>query len=457
MRTVRPAAPSCLSLQFRFDRAVIAPDWVETPEGFLRIRATFARTGCQTYRNDDGTQRVEYRSEAEVARKDALLSLGGLPVTLEHPPTLLNPDNARQYQRGSSGTVVNYDNGFVTGTVTLTDREAIDAVRRGDARELSVGYRCDYDATPGVAPDGTRFDGQQRAVSGNHHALTRKARGGSEIRLHFDSADGEELPGAAIWTAVDPLSPPTTEETPMATARADAKKAPTKPAMSEEELEDPEEEGMETNEEELAEEAGTAESMAKKKDGMKKDAGCDKEKMDSELVDLLDGQEDAVPFAAFEKVLQQRNDALAELEQANGRLDALDDQLTALEANIDARLDAADKAFDERLNQRIALLSKAEVLIGERQTFDGFSDREVMVEALTKAGVDVSAFEARSDDYIAARFDQSVENELGAVKPEDLEALLSRQPAARSDGADVVAEAQARKMRRDADAHKASN
>lgn len=445
MPTVKPAAPFCLSTEFRFDRAVISPDWVETPEGFLRIRATFARTGCQAYRNDDGSQRVEYRSEAEVARKDALLSLGGLPVTLEHPPALLNPDNARQYQRGSSGTVVNYDNGFVTGTVTLTDREAIEAVKRGDARELSVGYRCDYDATPGVAPDGTRFDGQQRAVSGNHHALTRKARGGSEIRLHFDSADGEELQGAAIWTAVDPLSPPTTEETPMATARTDAKK-PSKPAMTEEELDDPEEEEMEAPEAEMA---------GDDKEDTKKDGGCDKKKMDSELVDLLDGREDSVPFAAFERVLQQRNTALAELDQANGRYDALDEQLSALEANIEARLDAADKAFDERLNQRIALLSKAEVLIGSREVFDGLSDREVMVEALTKAGVDVSAFEARSDDYIAARFDQSVENELGAKTPEDLEALLSRQPASRDDSAVDLAAAQQRMVARDAEAWKA--
>lgn len=239
----------------------------------------------------------------------------------------------------------------------------------------------------------------------------------------------------------------------MATARADAKKPSTKPAaMTEEEGEDPEEEGMESNEEELAEEAGTAEPMSKKKD-----ASCDKEKMDSELVDLLDGREDAVPFEAFEKVLQQRNDALAELDQANGRLDALDEQLTALEANIDARLDAADNAFEERLNQRIALLSKAEVLMGSREVFDGFSDREVMVEALTAAGVDASAFETRSDDYIAARFDQSVENELGAVKPADLEALLNKQPTARNDGAADLAAAQTRMIERDSQAYLSAN
>jgi hypothetical protein len=83
-------------VQFRFDRSSITPgNWVETPEGFLRIRATFSRSGCQTYTNPDGTKRVEYRPESEVARPDSLLSMGGLPVTLEHPPQLLGETRSR--------------------------------------------------------------------------------------------------------------------------------------------------------------------------------------------------------------------------------------------------------------------------------------------------------------------------------------------------------------------------
>jgi len=237
-------------VQFRFDRSSISGNWVETPEGFLRIRATFARTGCQTYSNPDGSQRVEYRPESEVARQDSFLSLGGLPVTLEHPPQLLTPDTASQYQRGASGTHVVYDNGFVHGTVVLTDREAIEAVKRGDATELSVGYRCEYDATPGVAPDGTRYDGVQRAISGNHHAITRKARAGSEVRLHFDSADQPW-----VGVAADLISTPEETSMPPSVTDSTADRTDMKPPAGKkgskptEEMEDPEEEDMETEEE----------------------------------------------------------------------------------------------------------------------------------------------------------------------------------------------------------------
>ena len=57
----------------RYDRASIDPSWEETPEGYLRIKATFARTGLQRYRRQDGTEAVEYRPEEEVSKKDSLL------------------------------------------------------------------------------------------------------------------------------------------------------------------------------------------------------------------------------------------------------------------------------------------------------------------------------------------------------------------------------------------------
>ena len=69
----------------RYDRAEIQPGWEETPEGYLRIPATFSRAGLQRYRRADGSTAIEYRPEEEVARKDALLSLANLPVTPRAP------------------------------------------------------------------------------------------------------------------------------------------------------------------------------------------------------------------------------------------------------------------------------------------------------------------------------------------------------------------------------------
>jgi hypothetical protein len=385
-------------VQFRCDRSSITGNWVETPEGFLRIRATFARTGCQTYSNPDGSQRVEYRPESEVARQDSFLSLGGLPVTLEHPPQMLTPDTARQYQRGASGTHVVYANGFVHGTVVLTDREAIEAVKRGDATELSVGYRCEYDATPGIAPDGTRYDGVQRAISGNHHAITRKARAGSEVRLHFDSADGDDKPIVAVSadlitsfqdTSMATSSQPATDRTDMKSpaCKTDAKaKAEAKEEMDPEAMEG--DDGM-AGDDDQKKEDGYGMAKGKKTRGDSATPGR------------------TVPWAVYKATVD-------DLAAAELRFDSLSEQLAELEQLVAERTDSAPVPDPELINQlvaeRVDVLEKAGELIGKRQRHDGLSNREVMVLALEAAEVRIDGIEGRSDEYIAARFDAAFES-----------------------------------------------
>jgi len=337
-------------VQFRLDRSSLTGNWVETPDGFLHIRATFARTGCQTYSNPDGSKRVEYRPESEVARQDSLLSLGGLPVTLEHPPQLLTPDTARQYQRGASGTHVNYDNGFVHGTVVLTDREAIEAVKRGDATELSVGYRCEYDATPGVAPDGTRYDGVQRAISGNHHAITRKARAGSEVRLHFDSADGDDQPIVAV--SADLI--PSFEDSSMATASKPADRTDMKT----------------TADKKAAKPKETEEEMEMEEDD------------DEEQMDGYDKppRKDSAATAGKTVSWEVYKATVDELAAAELRFDSLSEQLDELEQLVAERTDSAPEPDPELIQQlvaeRVDVLEKAGELTGKRERHDGLTTRE---------------------------------------------------------------------------------
>lgn len=389
-------------MQFRFDRSSITGNWVETPEGFLRIRATFARTGCQTYSNPDGSQRVEYRPESEVARQDSFLSLGGLPVTLEHPPQLLTPDTARQYQRGASGTHVEYSDGFVHGTVVLTDREAIEAVKRGDATELSVGYRCEYDATPGVAPDGTRYDGVQRAISGNHHAITRKARAGSQVRLHFDSADGDDQPIVAV--SADLI--PSFEDPSMATSRQPADRTDAKPPAEKASTkpQDKDEEEMEEEEE---------------------------EQMDSYDDTSSKGRKDAAPTDGKVVPWDVYKATVDDLAASELRFDALSEQLAELEQLVAERNDSAPEPDPELINklmaERVDVLEKAADLTGNRERHDGLSNREVMVLALEAAEVRIDGIENRSDEYIAARFDAAHEAAEKVPYTPNAAAILARQ------------------------------
>ena len=139
-----------------------------TPEGYLRAWASIARTGIQLYTDADGSVRREYRPETEVASPDSLASFAGKAITSEHPPVLLDAENTKDYQVGFSGTEVVYDNGFVKAVMTITDQDTIERIMRGDAREVSAGYRVNYDPTPGVTDGGEHYDGIQKEILGNH-------------------------------------------------------------------------------------------------------------------------------------------------------------------------------------------------------------------------------------------------------------------------------------------------
>ena len=379
-------------MQFRFDRSSLPVSFLETPEGYVRVRGTFSRSGCQTYTNPDGSKRVEYRPPEEVSRPDSLLSMGGLPVTLEHPPQLLTPDTVRQHTRGHSGTQVEFTDGFVHGTVTLTDREAIEAVKRRDAVELSVGYRCEYDPTPGTAPDGTRYDGVQRNISGNHLAVTGKGRAGSEVCLHFDSADAADPPIVAVSADLLPSLP---EATPMpapaqTTDRADMKRSSQSKANAEEEMDPAAMEG---------DDGMAGDDDQEKEDGYGMGKGK-KTRGDS----ATPGR--SVPWEVYKATVE-------DLAAAELRFDSLSEQLSELEQLVAERTDSAPEPDPELIQQlvaeRVDVLEKAGELTGKRERHDGLTNRQVMELALEAAEVRINGIEDRSDEYVAARFDAAFE------------------------------------------------
>lgn len=161
-----------------------------TPQGFLRANAVIARTGVQTYRRADGTAQREYRPPETVFHPDALASFSLAPLTLGHPPVPVTSSNARDYSVGTTGEIVARKDGrFVATTVLVTDPTAIASVERGDTVELSCGYQCDLDFTPGITPDGEHYDAVQTQVRGNHVALVGIGRAGPEARIKLDGAD----------------------------------------------------------------------------------------------------------------------------------------------------------------------------------------------------------------------------------------------------------------------------
>ncbi|ACL61051.1 DUF2213 domain-containing protein [Methylobacterium nodulans] len=123
-----------------------------------------------------------YRDADEVFRADSLRTFGHKPVTLDHPPSPVTPTTWRDVARGHVGEEVLRDGEFVRIPMLLADQTAIEAVKDGK-RELSVGYQCDLDWTPGTTPDGRAYDARQTNIVVDHVAIVDRGRAGPECRI----------------------------------------------------------------------------------------------------------------------------------------------------------------------------------------------------------------------------------------------------------------------------------
>jgi uncharacterized protein len=345
---------------FRYDVAPI-DKYELTPEGYLRAWATIARTGVQMYTDADGSIRREYRPEGEVASPESLASFAGKAITLEHPPVLLDSANTKDYQIGFSGTEVVYDDGFVRAVMTITDQEAIERIMRGDAKEVSAGYRVNYEATPGVTDSGENYDGIQKEISGNHIAVVRRGRAGPQVKLHLDRLDAAD---PSLFTPI---------EEPSMTAKVNFDGA---------EFEVTESVALAvTKEREDAKKS--YEDMKKMYDGMMSKASEMKEEMD-----------------AMQKDMQGKTDS------AEGRADALAEEVESLKLDLDA---AKQVNVDSLVEERIALIDKARASLDSAFDFTGLSARQIM-EASIKATRGDADLSERSDDYVTAMFDTLAES-----------------------------------------------
>src|SRR3989338_8217970 len=171
----------------RFDFVGTLKALETTPQGFVRVDARLTRTGIFTYHNDGKVTR-ELRLPEEVFRCDSLKSIAGAPVTDLHHDTFVCPENAKELAVGFAGEEIKPDGDFVTAKLTITDAAAIEALKEGSRKEISLGYTCEVEDSPGVY-NGEPYDGVQRNIVVNHIALGPKGwgRAGPEVSVKTDS------------------------------------------------------------------------------------------------------------------------------------------------------------------------------------------------------------------------------------------------------------------------------
>src|SRR5690606_3963092 len=93
----------------RFTDAVTLDGSVNLTDRGLIALAKAARTGIQEYLGSEvgkpGVPVVRvYRPADEVFSADALASYSHAPITIDHPPEMVTPDNIKQYEVGEVST-----------------------------------------------------------------------------------------------------------------------------------------------------------------------------------------------------------------------------------------------------------------------------------------------------------------------------------------------------------------
>lgn len=159
-----------------------------TSQGFLKIPATLTRVGVLEYQRADGSTVRELRPPEEVLKAESLATLKGAPVTEDHRG-MINPSNVSEFQTGAVGETITSNDFLVDGVLTIQRADTIRAVQSKKLRELSPGYTCRIDKTPGDW-NGERYDQIQRDIVYNHVALGPKGwgRSGPEVSLRMDAA-----------------------------------------------------------------------------------------------------------------------------------------------------------------------------------------------------------------------------------------------------------------------------
>ena len=139
-----------------------------------------------------------YRSAEELSKPETVESVNGIPIQLMHHMDYAdNPAKATRV--GSTGTDAAFHDPYLTNSLHIQDKKAIDRINDGSMRELSLAYRYKPIFTAGVSPDGEKYDFLMTDISANHLALVDEGRAGHEV-LVYDSKEGEKSMAEEIKT-----------------------------------------------------------------------------------------------------------------------------------------------------------------------------------------------------------------------------------------------------------------
>lgn len=125
-----------------------------------------------------------YRPAEELLSDETINSFKLLPIVDDHTMLGTEPGMMPAEEKGvhgTSGSDVYGKDGKLYGDLKIYSETLKDEIEAGK-KELSMGYFCDYELTPGTF-DGRHYDAVQRNIRGNHIALVEEGRMGSDVRV----------------------------------------------------------------------------------------------------------------------------------------------------------------------------------------------------------------------------------------------------------------------------------
>jgi len=165
---------------------------IETGEGFLKARVTFAVPGVLPYVYADGI-RFEAKLPEDILSADAIESANGKPVVDGHPydsngqPYAVTPSNFQNLSKGAISDA-HVENGKGVAMITIYDSALIDDIKSGRKTEVSMGFDHDSVNRPGIF-NGVKYDSTQRNIRVNHLAVVEHARAGEATKIKLYAGD----------------------------------------------------------------------------------------------------------------------------------------------------------------------------------------------------------------------------------------------------------------------------
>ncbi|WP_340610872.1 DUF2213 domain-containing protein [Xenorhabdus bharatensis] len=134
------------------------------------------------------------RPQEELENITTINSFKLMPFVDEHE--MLGREATPAEQKGIEGVIgenVYFDYPYLKGNIKILSNSALSQIASGKI-ELSPGYRCRYDFTPGTF-DGEHYDAIQRDIRANHLALVAEGRTGPDVAVqdHVITIDTKEL------------------------------------------------------------------------------------------------------------------------------------------------------------------------------------------------------------------------------------------------------------------------